>query len=88
MSLQPVTPVIVKIVEAPTQEIGVADVLVKSFGIVGLLLLGALVCGAALGGLLVLLKLWRPENALNGQVARSYFDIDAIRSRDSTTDQS
>jgi len=86
MSLQPVTPLIVKIVDAPTQEIGVADVLVKSFGIVGLLLLGAVVCGAVLGGLLVLLKLWRPDNALNGQVARSYFDIDAIRSGDSSTD--
>ena len=73
MLLQPITPLIVKVVEAPSEEIGVADVLVKSFGIVGLLLAGALAAGIVLGGLLVLLKLWRPDNALNGQNARGLF---------------
>lgn len=72
-----ITPVIVKVVDQPTEQIGVGDVLVKSFGIVGLILLGALVCGLVLGGLFVLVKLWLPNNPLNGQVSHSYFNLSA-----------
>lgn len=78
---QPVTPVLIKEVGAPTPQVGVADVLINSFGIVGLMLLGALVGGLVVGALFVLLKHWKPENPLNGQDSRSYFDFGPV-SRD------
>jgi hypothetical protein len=78
---QPVTPVIIKEVGTPTPQVGVADVLIDSFGIVGLMLLGALVGGLVVGALFVLLKHWMPENPLNGQDSRSYFDFGPV-SRD------
>ena len=70
-----ITPIIVKVVDQPTEQIGVGDVLIKSFGIVGIIVLGALVCGLVLGGLFVLVKLWLPHNPLNGQVSHSYFNL-------------
>jgi hypothetical protein len=36
---QPVTPVMVKIVGAPTQEVGVVDILVSGLGLTGVLLI-------------------------------------------------
>ena len=72
---QPVTPVFIREVGAPTPQVGVADVLINSFGIVGLMLLGALLGGLVVGALFVLLKHWKPENPLNGQDSRSYFDF-------------
>ena len=72
---QPVTPVFIKEVGAPTPQVGVADVLINSLGIVGLMLLGALLGGLVVGALFVLLKHWKPENPLNGQDSRSYFDF-------------
>ena len=56
---QPFVPVIVKVVEAPTKEISVADILLGSFGITGLFLLGAALFGFALGGGLILFRRWQ-----------------------------
>lgn len=39
-----------------TKEVGVPDILLGSLGIVAVVVLGALVLGAVLGGILVLLK--------------------------------
>jgi hypothetical protein len=75
---QPVTPVFIREVGAPTPQVGVADVLINSFGIVGLMLLGALLGGLVVGALFVLLKHWKPENPLNGQDSRSYFDFSRV----------
>ena len=75
---QPITPVIIKEVGAPTPQVGVVDVLVNSFGIVGIMLLGALLGGLVVGALFVLLKHWAPENPLNGQDSRSYFDFGRV----------
>ena len=75
---QPVTPVFIKEVGAPTPQVGVADVLINSLGIVGLMLLGALLGGLVVGALFVLLKHWKPENPLNGQDSRSYFDFGRV----------
>jgi len=75
---QPVTPVFIREVGAPTPQVGVADVLINSFGIVGLMLLGALLGGLVVGALFVLLKHWKPENPLNGQDSRSYFDFGRV----------
>ena len=78
---QPFTPVIIKEVGAPTPQVGVADVLINSLGIVGLMLIGALLGGLVVGALFVLFKHWRPDNPLNGQDSRSYFDFGPV-SRD------
>jgi hypothetical protein len=75
---QPVTPVIIEEVGPPTPQVGVADVLIGSFGIVGLMLLAALIGGLVVGALFVLLKHWMPENPLNGQDSRSYLDLGPV----------
>ena len=64
---QPFVPVIVKVVEAPTKEISVADVLLGSVGITGLFLLGAAVLGFALGGALILFKRWQAAREVGEQ---------------------
>jgi hypothetical protein len=56
---QPFVPIIVKVVEAPTKEISVADILMGSVGITGLFLLGAALFGFALGSALILFKRWQ-----------------------------
>jgi hypothetical protein len=86
MLQQPLTPAIVRIVEAPTPEIGVADLLIKSFGIVGLVAGAAILGGAVLGGLFVLLKVWRPDNPINGQVSHGWFDLSSPVADDARTD--
>jgi hypothetical protein len=52
-------PIIVKVVEAPTKEISVANILLGSVGITGLFLLGAVVFGFVLGGALIWFKRWQ-----------------------------
>jgi hypothetical protein len=64
---QPVT--IVQVVEKPSQEISVADILLGSVGFVGLALVTAAVVGLLAGAVLILLKRLRPSNHLNGQDA-------------------
>ena len=56
---QPLTPLIVKVVERPAKEISVADILVGSVGIIGLFLLGAALLGLAMGGVFILFRRWR-----------------------------
>ncbi len=56
---QPMTPVIVRMVDQPTKEIGIGDILMGSVGITGIFLIGAAVLGFALGGLLILFRRWQ-----------------------------
>lgn len=56
---QPITPVIVRVMEAPTKEISVADILMGSVGITGLFLLGAAVFGILLGGAFIACRRWQ-----------------------------
>ena len=58
---QPVTPV-VQIPEA-THDVGVADVLIGSFGLVGLLTLLAVVAGIAAGAAFILYRRWQDARA-------------------------
>ncbi len=53
------TPIIVKVIEQPSKEIGVADVLMGSVGITGLFLAGAAVFGILLGGAFILFRRWQ-----------------------------
>jgi hypothetical protein len=49
-------PVMVRVVEQPTETTGVADVLIGAFGLTGVLILLALALGGILGGLLIGIK--------------------------------
>jgi hypothetical protein len=57
--LQPTSPIIVQVVEQPAESTTVADILIGSLGLTGVLLLTALVLGALLGGVLIGVKLLR-----------------------------
>ncbi|MGH9162957.1 MAG: hypothetical protein ACRD2X_23590 [Vicinamibacteraceae bacterium] len=59
MGGQPHTPIMVKEVPPPSAQTGAADVLIGSFGLAGLLLVGALVTGAIVGFIVVRVKRWR-----------------------------
>jgi hypothetical protein len=50
------TPLVVKVVEQPTRETTVADILLGAVGLVGAVLLAALVVGILVGGLFILLR--------------------------------
>jgi hypothetical protein len=59
---QPLTPVIVKVMDAPTKEISVADILMSSVGITGLFLLGAALFGFLLGGAFIFYRRWQDSH--------------------------
>ena len=57
--LQPVTPVIVKVVSDPTPQVSVVDVLVDALGLTGVIVAGSFVLGGVVGVLLIAYKRWR-----------------------------
>ena len=59
IAFQPVTPVIVKVVPPPTAQVSIVDILVGSFGIIGLLVVGSALLGLAVGGLLSGYSRWK-----------------------------
>jgi hypothetical protein len=61
--IQPVTPVIVKVVSDPTPQVTVVDVLVDALGLTGAIVAGSFVLGGIVGLLLIAYSRW--------QVARS-----------------
>ena len=58
-NLQPVTTTIVTLVPPPTQEVGVLDVLVGALGLTGVIVIGSVLLGGALGGALIGFKRWQ-----------------------------
>lgn len=71
--LQPVTPFLVEVVEEPTRETSVADILMGAVGFVGFVLLAAAVVGLVAGAVIVYYKHFRPrarEAASFAEVAR------------------
>jgi hypothetical protein len=61
--LQPVTPVIVKVVPEATPQVTVVDVIVDTLGLVGVIAAGSLVLGGVLGAALIGFKHWREKRA-------------------------
>jgi hypothetical protein len=57
--MQPPDSIIVKVIEEPVKSTTIVDVLVGSLGLVGALLLTAVVMGAVLGATLIGIKLFR-----------------------------
>lgn len=56
MWIQPTTPIIVRVPEAPTPQISVADVLLHSIGLTGVFILATLVAGLIIGSVLFWLR--------------------------------
>lgn len=59
MLSQVANPIVVRVVEPAAESTTVADVLIGALGLTGVLLLVAAICGAALGGILIGVKLLR-----------------------------
>lgn len=57
--LQAAQPIIVRVIDEPVKQATVADLLLTAIGLVGVLVLAAVVLGALLGGILIGLKLLR-----------------------------
>lgn len=66
---QVVTPIVVQMVDEPTRETNVGDILLGAVGVVGVILVAALVVGLVAGWVFILIHRWRPDNAFNGQTA-------------------
>jgi hypothetical protein len=64
---QPNDPIIVRVVEQPVHETTISDVVLGSLGLVGVLLLSALVLGVLLGGGLVLFKRLTARDGIDAQ---------------------
>ena len=63
--IQTSDPIIVRVVEQPVHETGIADVIFGSLGLVGVLLIAAAIFGLLLGGGLILYKRFRHRDALD-----------------------
>jgi len=63
MLLQPHTPVVMQVVDAPTPEANVGEILLGAVGLVGAVLLAAAVAGLIVGGLAILYRAWRSRRA-------------------------
>ena len=57
--IQPLTPIIVKVVSDPTPQVSVVDVLVDALGLTGLILAGSFVLGGVVGVLLIACSRWK-----------------------------
>ena len=57
--MQPSEPIIVRVIQEPAKSTTIVDVLLGSLGLVGALLLAAVVLGAILGGMMIGIKLFR-----------------------------
>jgi hypothetical protein len=63
--LQRADPIIVRVVEQPVHETTIADVIFGSLGLVGVLLVAALILGLVLGGALIAFKRLRKRDGLD-----------------------
>lgn len=72
--VQPITPVIVKVISKPTEELGVVDVLLQALGLTGILALGSALLGLLLGVVFIWYnhRMRQPEG---GVAARYGFDL-------------
>lgn len=59
--MQASEPIVVRVIEEPVKTTGVADILIGALGLTGVMLLAALVLGAILGGVLILIKRLRAK---------------------------
>ena len=60
-TLQPVTPVIVKIVPTPTPQMSIIDIMVDALELTRLIVIASIVVGGVLGVMLIAYTRWRAE---------------------------
>jgi hypothetical protein len=60
---QPITPVIIKVVPAPTPEVSVVSIMVDALGLTGLIAIASLVVGLVFGVLLISYTRWRDQRS-------------------------
>lgn len=58
-------PIIVRVVEQPVRETSISDVILGSLGLVGVMVIAALLLGLLLGGLLIGFKRLRAKDGLD-----------------------
>jgi hypothetical protein len=63
--MQPVTPIIVKVVSEPTPQVTVVDVLVDALGLTGTIVAGSFILGGVVGLLLIAYSRWKISRAGN-----------------------
>jgi hypothetical protein len=59
--VQSTQPIVVKVIEEPVETTGISDILLGALGLTGVMLLAALLLGAALGGTLIAIKRLRAK---------------------------
>ena len=59
------SPVMVRVVEEPTESTTVADVLIGAIGLTGVLVIAAVLLGALFGGILIGVKKYRERHNLD-----------------------
>ena len=64
--MQPVTPIIIKVVSDPTPQVTVGDVLVDALGLTGVIVAGSFVLGGVVGILLIAYSRWKVARSADG----------------------
>jgi hypothetical protein len=54
--VQPVNPIVVRVMEEPVKSTGVGDVILGALGLTGVMVLAAVLLGLMLGGILISIK--------------------------------
>ena len=73
--IQPVTPVIVKVVSDPTPQVTVVDVLVDSLGLTGVIVAGSFILGGIVGLLLIAFSRWKAARS-DGAASTDHTSLD------------
>ena len=73
--MQQSDPIIVRVVEQPVHETTISDVIFGSLGLVGVLLVAALLLGLVLGGALITVKRLRRRDGLDPNDDASSFRV-------------
>jgi ABC-type dipeptide/oligopeptide/nickel transport system permease component len=73
--LQPFTPVIIRVVNEPTPQVTVVDVIVDALGLTGALVLGSFALGGIVGLLLIAYSRWQTARA-GGAGATDHTSLD------------
>jgi hypothetical protein len=72
---RPITPIIIRVVPPPTEDVSVISILVDALGLVGLITIGALVTGLVFGVVLIWFKRWRERVAPDSLDTRTRLDL-------------
>lgn len=72
---QSVTPVIIKVVPPPTEEMSVVTVIVDALGLTGLIAIAAMLVGVVFGMCLIFFKRWRDERSPDAGSSGTRLDL-------------